>query len=418
MRRLWLRCARLLAAISFLGCLLAQAQPARATEEPGTYVPGEVIVRLTPPLLGSVETLVQTIASQFGLQVLDRLGTLPIFRMKIISNAVSPLTIADVLEALPSVVYAEPNLIGQAPESVGRVSWARGGGAGEYAEQWAPETLRLPEAHTVSRGAGVVVAVLDTGADLDHPALAGHLESGYDFVDLDADPSEEGAYGQDLAYGHGTHVAGLVALAAPEATIVPLRILRPDGSGDSWVLAQALRYAVGLPVAGITPLAHKADVINISYSVQQRSFLLDDVLSLLAALPGGPVVVAAAGNRGPSVAKEYPAGEDQPGVLAVAASTQADTLADFSTRGSWVDVAAPGETILSSVPDNDYGVWSGTSMAAPLAAGVAALVRARYPSFNPAQVTGRIISQAQTIDAPVSRRVDAAAALGLPASAG
>jgi subtilisin family serine protease len=250
--------------------------------------------------------------------------------------------------------------------------------------------------------------------DLDHPVLAGHLAQGFDFVDLDSDPSEEGVYGQDIAYGHGTHVAGLVALAAPEATIVPVRILRPDGSGDSWVLAQALRYVVGLPVAGITPLGHKADVINISYSVQQRSLLLDDVLGLLAALPGAPVIVAAAGNHGPSIAKEYPAAESRSSVLAVAASTEADLLADFSTRGSWVDVAAPGESILSSVPDNDYGVWSGTSMAAPLAAGVAALVRARYPSYSPAQVTARIINQAKTIDASVSRRVDAAAALGLP----
>jgi subtilisin family serine protease len=128
------------------------------------------------------------------------------------------------------------------------------------------------------------------------------------------------------------------------------------------------------------------------------------------------VVVAAAGNRGPSTVKEYPAAENQPGVLAVAASTETDTLADFSTRGPWVDVAAPGESIMSSVPDNDYGVWSGTSMAAPLAAGVAALVRARYPSFNPRQVAAQIIDQAQTIDASVSRRVDAAAALGLPAA--
>jgi subtilisin family serine protease len=418
MRCWWLRCARLLVAISFVGCLLAQAQPARATQEPATYVPGEVIVRLIPPLLGSVETLVQTIASQFGLQVVDRLGTLPVFRLKIIGNVLSPPALAGLLDALPAVLYAEPNFLGQSPEGVARSSWSRGGDAGGVASQWAPGMIRLDEAHTISRGAGVVVAVLDTGADLDHPALAGHLAPGYDFVDLDADPSEEGAYGQDIAYGHGTHVAGLVALAAPEATIVPLRILRPDGSGDSWVLAQALRYAVGLPVPGITPVGHNADVINISYSVRQRSLLLDDVLGLLAALPGSPVVVAAAGNRGPSIAKEYPAGESTPGVLAVAASTEADTLADFSTRGSWVDVAAPGENILSSVPDNDYGVWSGTSMAAPLAAGVAALVRARYPSFKPAQVTGRIISQAHSIDASVSRRVDAAAALGLPAAGG
>jgi subtilisin family serine protease len=414
MHRRWLRYARLLVAISFLGCLLAQAQPARATEESATYVSDEVIVRLVPPLLGSVEALVQTIASQFGLQVLEQLGTLPVFRLKLIHTVLSPLALASLLDALPGVAYAEPNFLGQSPEGVARSSWSKGDDEEGDAPQWAPGKLRLAEAHTVSRGANVTVAVLDTGVDLDHPALAGHLAQGFDFVDLDADPSEEGTYGQDIAYGHGTHVAGLVALAAPEATIVPVRILRPDGSGDSWILAQALRYAVGLPVAGITPLGRKADVINISYSVRQRSLLLDDMLGLLAALPGAPVVVAAAGNQGPSIAKEYPAAESRPGVLAVAASTEADLLADFSTRGSWVDVAAPGEGILSSVPDNDYGVWSGTSMAAPLAAGVAALVRARYPSFNSAQVTARIINNAKTIDASVSRRVDAAAALGLP----
>jgi subtilisin family serine protease len=142
--------------------------------------------------------------------------------------------------------------------------------------------------------------------------------------------------------------------------------------------------------------------------------LIDDLLSLLAALPDGPVVVAAAGNRGPSTVKEYPAAESQPGVLAVAASTETDTLADFSTRGAWVDVAAPGQSILSSVPDNAYSVWSGTSMAAPLAAGTAALVRARYPNLSPAQVVARIVSRSQTIDASVSHRVDAAAALDVP----
>jgi subtilisin family serine protease len=415
MSRQWLRFVRLLVAISFLGCLIAQAQPARAAED-SAYVPGEVIARLVPPLLGSVESLLQTISSRFGLQVLDRLDGLPVFRLKIVNNALSAPALTDLLDAVPGVLYAEPNYLGETPEGVVRSAWSRGGDEGGYAAQWAPDKLRLAEAHAVSRGAGITVAVLDTGADLDHPALIGHLAPGFDFVDLDGDPSEEGVYGQDRAYGHGTHVAGLVALAAPEATIVPLRILKPDGTGNSWLLAQALRYAVGLPVAGITPLARKANVINISYSVRQRSLLIDDVLGLLAALPGGPVVVAAAGNRGPSTVNEYPAAENKPGVLAVAASTEADTLADFSTRGAWVDVAAPGESILSSVPDNAYSVWSGTSMAAPLAAGVAALVRARYPGYNPAQVTARIVDQAKIIDAPVSRRVDAAAALGLQAA--
>jgi subtilisin family serine protease len=415
MHHQWLRFGRLLVTISLLACFIAQAGTANASDPAEEYVSGEVIVRLVPPLLGNVETLATSIAARLGLRVVGRLDTLPIFRLRAVSNLLAAPLLANLLRAIPGVLYAEPNFIGQAPESVARYSWARGGDGGDYAEQWAPPVLRLPEAHTVSQGDGVVVAVLDTGVDIDHPALAGRLMPGFDFVDLDTNPSEEGIYEQDAAYGHGTHVAGLVALAAPDAKILPLRILRPDGSGDSWLLAQALRYSVGAAPSGVLPPAEKADVINISYSVLHRSLLIDDLLGLLAALPDGPVVVAAAGNHGPSTAKEYPAGESRPGVLAVAASTEADTLADFSTQGSWVDVAAPGAHILSSVPDNSYGVWSGTSMATPLTAGVAALVRASYPSLSPAQVVERITTCAAAIDGPVPRRVDAAAALGLPA---
>jgi len=125
-------------------------------------------------------------------------------------------------------------------------------------------------------------------------------------------------------------------------------------------------------------------------------------------------MVAAAGNNGPSTAKEYPAAEDKPGLLAVAASTQADSLADFSTRGSWVNVAAPGEGILSCVPNNSYATWSGTSMAAPFVAGTAALVRARYPGLTAAQVKARIIDSSVIIAGAVPHRLDAAQALDLP----
>jgi subtilisin family serine protease len=407
--------ARLLVALGLALCL-GQMPAARADAGSVAYVPNEVIVRLLPPLLGSVETLVSNLAARFGLRVLDRLDGLPVFRLQILNNLLSAPALATLLDAVPGVLYAEPNFIGQSPASIGRASWAAGGDEGTYHDQWAPAVLRLTEAHAVSQGAGVVVAVLDTGVDRDHPQLAGQLLRGYDFVDFDADPSEEGTHEHDVAYGHGTHVAGLVALAAPQASILPLRILRPDGTGTSWLLAQGLRYAVGAPVAGLVPSLEHADVINISYSVQQRSLLIDDVLGLLMALPDAPLVVAAAGNRGPSTAKEYPAGEGLPGVLAVAASGEDDTLADFSTRGTWVDVAAPGVDILSSVPDDAYGVWSGTSMAAPLTAGVAALVRARYPDLSPRQVAERIVDNATAIEGPVPCRVDAAAALGLAAA--
>jgi subtilisin family serine protease len=211
-------------------------------------------------------------------------------------------------------------------------------------------------------------------------------------------------YGLDSAYGHGTHVAGLIALAAPDAKIMPLRILKPDGTGTSWLLAQAIRYAI----------ANNASVVNMSYSVSKRSFLIDNVLDLVTSLAPRAVMVAAAGNSGPSTAQEYPAAEDKPGLLAVAASTQADSLADFSTRGPWVDVAAPGEGILSCVPNNSYATWSGTSMAAPLVAGTAALVRARYPSLTAAQVKARIVDSSAIIAGAVPHRVDAAQALDLP----
>jgi thermitase len=404
----------LLLAFVLLAGHVAPIRPAQAQSSAGDYVPREVIVRLLPPLLGSVNTLLNSITSQLGLQVLDQLGTLPIFRLKLLNNLLSVEQIINLLQAIPGVLYAEPNYIGQTPESVARYSWFKGDEHGDYEGQWAADIIRLSEAHTVSRGAGVTVAVLDTGVDLDHPALAGRLVPGFDFVDFDPIPAEEGIEGVDAAYGHGTHVAGLIALAAPEAKIRPLRVLGPDGRGSSWLVAQTVRYAAGLPTLGLPLPTASADVISISYSVPKRSLLLDDVLKLVGSLPGGPVVVAAAGNSGPSTAPEYPAAETLPSVLAVAASTSSDTLATFSTRGNWVDVAAPGENILSSLPDDDYGTWSGTSMATPLAAGTAALVIAKYPNLTSSQVVSRIVSKSATIPGDVPRRIDAARALDLP----
>jgi len=360
----------------------------------------EVLVKLTDP------TALPIIRAALQLTLIDQLEGRPIYRLRLANPLASLQNVLAALMANPLVVYAEPNYLGEEPEGIARSSWSSGDDENGYASQWAPDTIRLPEAHTISRGAGITVAVLDTGADLDHPALAGRLVQGIDFVDGDLDPSEEGVYGQDIAFGHGTHVAGLIALAAPDAKIMPLRILRPDGRGNSWLLAQAIRYAA----------TSGARVINISYSVHKRSLLLEDVLGeVMSAVPGA-VVAAAAGNSGPSTAPEYPAAEGVPGLIAVAASTRSDRLADFSTRGSWVDLAAPGDRIVSSVPDNTYGTWSGTSMAAPLVAGTAALVRAANPELSPAAVVERITATAAEIAGPVPHRIDAAAAVGLPAA--
>lgn len=422
MKRTWLHLSRALTMAALLG-LPAISAPAHA-QAPVDYVPGEVVVKLA-----RVTDLASVAASHaLNPTPIDQFGARAIYRMRIL-DGVAPLNRAAALAADSRVVYAEPNYLGGTPEGQQRVSWAKGDDDDDdddvaYAEQWAVSMIRLPEAHTISRGAGVTVAVLDTGVDPAHPALAGRLVSGFDFVDLDADPSEVGAREHNVVYGHGTHVAGLVALVAPEADIMPLRVLNQDGVGNIWVIAEALAYAVNPD--GDLSTDDGADVINLSLSTDRHTNLLTEVEDDVACndddnprdcLAGpqqrGAVVVAAAGNGG-SNAPEYPAAEGVSGSLAVAASTTADELAAFSSHGSWVHVAAPGDQILSSVPGGQYGVWSGTSMATPLVAGQAALVRAVHSSLRSASVVNRILATSADIGGLVPRRIDVAAALGIP----
>jgi thermitase len=421
MNRLLLRLVILLTLITMLLSLIAPVTLAGA-QGAQDFLPNEVLVKLLRT------SDVASLAADYELDPtpLDQFGSRAIFRMRILDGA-SPPVLAAELTADARVVYAEPNFIGRAPEGVQRVSWPKGDEDDDYREQWAAGMIRLPEAHTVTRGAGMIIAVLDTGVDATHPALAGRLVNGYDFVDLDADPSEVGSSELNLHYGHGTHVAGLVALVAPEAKIMPLRVLDENGSGDIWVLAEALAYAINPD--GDPNTADGADVINLSLSTTYETSLLADVVASVTCEqdddPGedddclvgpnqhGAVVVAAAGNSGSSM-PEYPAAEGVIGSLSVAASTQTDTLAAFSNYGSWVHVAAPGEGILSIVPGGEYAVWSGTSMATPLVAGEAALVRAENPGYSAVSVVGHIISKSEGINGPVPKRIDVAAALGIP----
>lgn len=374
------------------------------------YVSDEVLVRLSP----SVDAQAFARASRLrdNLAATDRLGKDPIYRFKIADGDTPPSKVLKLLRN-PQVLYAEPNYLGQLPEARQRSSWVVGGDDNQYWNQWAPAKMHLPEAHAITEGAGVTVAILDTGVDTQHPQLRKQLVAGYDFVGLDADPSEEGAYGVDAAYGHGTHVAGLVALAAPQARIMPLRTLNSAGFGTIWSQVQALRYAAD----------HGAKVINLSYSFALPSLVMADLLSRLtcargadavcrAATQPGVVVVAAAGNSG-LASPEYPAGSNAPGLVAVGATTSADTIASFSNYGSWVQVGAPGDHILSTIPGGGFASWSGTSMASPLAAGTIALVRSRFPQLRPSEAAVQVKTTAVSLPFKIRRRVDAVKALTL-----
>ena len=241
----------------------------------------------------------------------------------------------------------------------------------------------------------VKVAVLDTGVS-PHEDL-GALLPGYDFVQNDTDPSD--------LHGHGTHVAGIVAAirnstgvagVAPGVGIIPVRVLDANGSG-----------LISSVIAGIGfALESKANVINLSLGTTTDVPALKNAIT--QATLSGVLVVAAAGNSGLSNAVSYPAA--YPDVLAVASTTRSNAVSSFSSRGSYVDIAAPGSSILSTYNNGSYVYMSGTSMASPHVAGAAALLFAAHPQSSPLQVSQALCQSATDIDAT---GVDQASGCGL-----
>ncbi len=233
-----------------------------------------------------------------------------------------------------------------------------------FVEQWGMVKLQAPEAWDITTGSpNIQVAVLDTGVDLDHPDLAPKIVSSIDF---------SGSSSADDVHGHGTHVAGIAAACTNngigvagvgyDATIMNVKVLADDGTGYlSWI-AEGIVWAAD----------NGADVINLSLGGSFGSSTLKDAVNY--AWNKGAVVVAAAGNEGSS-SPLYPAYYTN--CIAVAATNGIDQKASWSNYGDWVDVAAPGVSIISTyiaTVNEGYRFFSGTSMASAHVAGLAALV--------------------------------------------
>ncbi len=249
--------------------------------------------------------------------------------------------------------------------------------------QYALAKLRLPEAHTLSHGANVLVAVIDSGIDVRHPELAGTVTDNFDALG-----SSEGPH------VHGTGIAGAIAShgrlmgAAPAVHLIAIRAFGQGSVGaesSSFVILKSLDHAV----------SQHAQIINMSFA-GPKDALIERAINAVAAK--GILMVAASGNAGEKSPPLYPAAN--PNVIAVSATDAKDRLFEASNRGSYIALAAPGAEIFLPAPDKKYQINSGTSFAAAYVSGIAALMLERNPALRPDDLRAILTRTARDLGSP------------------
>jgi type VII secretion-associated serine protease mycosin len=263
------------------------------------------------------------------------------------------------------------------------------------------DQIDVPAAWQLTKGAGVTVAVLDTGADASVPDLAGSVTTGPDYT-AGADPP-----GYQPPHLHGTYIASLIAAhgsgpgrsdgvigVAPEARVLSVRVILDDNEPGFQNYNSNASYADAIPDGIRYAVSHGAGVINMSLGSDMAT---RDMRSAVGyAISHNVVVVASAGNDGSRsgyTPYTYPASFT--GVISVAAVGSGGARASFSDRNSSVVISAPGVNVVGAGPGGEYIVADGTSPASAFVAGVAALIRSKYPRLSPALVTQALVSSAQ-----------------------
>jgi subtilisin family serine protease len=429
--------SRMLARV-FAGLLLLASLPLMAQDR---------FVLVTSP------NKVQDVCRRHGLNPLTQLSGRGVFLVSSFAPDPGTSADADVLSFESNRTLVVPELSGatianltQSSTSIldglpGRtaVNYFGSPAASNYLQQPATALIRHRDAQNGSKltGAGIVVAVIDTGVDANHPTLAASLAPGFNFITnsvsaselADLPPDVAAALtqsstsildGQNLvqlnsstvailsqsstsildgppaAFGHGTMTAGLVHLIAPGAQIMPLKAFSGDGSSDLFNILRAIYYAVD----------HGADVINMSFEVTQNSPALQSAIQY--ALSKNVVVVAASGNDGRQMLV-YPAAYND--VIGVGSTDNHDTKSSFTNFGTnAVFIAAPGEAVISTYPGSNYAAGWGTSFSAPLIAGEAALVLQARTGYKPGDV-GNAISRGVSVQQMGHGRADLCQAL-------
>ncbi|NLD43452.1 MAG: S8 family serine peptidase, partial [Chloroflexi bacterium] len=307
--------------------------------------------------------------------------------------------VVDILSVDPAVAYAEPDYLAVPAVTPNDP---------RYSEQWALGAIGAPAAWDVTTGAGsVAIAVVDSGVDLTHPDLAAQLwtnpgETPGNGADDDGNGLVDDVHGWNTitntgdvsdAHGHGTQVVGVLGAAGDNGAgiagmcwgcrVLAAKAMQDSGAANYSDIAEAVAYAAG----------QGAGVINVSLGGYADSQTLRTAVQSAAATA---VVVAGAGNDALTT-PFYPAA--YPEAVAVASVAEGDALAASSNRGPWVDIAAPGEGILTTLAGGGYGEASGTSLATALVAGTAGLLRSAHPEWSPALVRQHLLLTAADIAA-------------------
>ncbi|MBS3909583.1 MAG: S8 family serine peptidase [Actinobacteria bacterium] len=342
-----------------------------------TTAPGEILVKVKPPYGARA---LSAINKSFRAQSLTTHSYNGIHQI-VLPAGTDVERAAQEYAALPYVEFAEPNRIRRALYSPTDPY---------FSLQWALPKIGAPDFWDKVPVTPVVVAVIDTGVDYNHEDLSNKVIKGYDFINNDNDPMDD--------HFHGTHVAGIIAAetnnavgiagVAPGAKILAIKVLGRDGEGTDLQISKGIVYAAD----------NGAKIINLSLGGPGWSFVLDDAVQY--ARKKGCLVVASAGNAGTSETY-YPASYD--GVVSVGATDSYDKRAYFSNFGPDVDIAAPGVDILSTYNKGGtptYVYAGGTSMAAPVICGAAALISAGNPTYTADQLQRALLLATQDLGTP------------------
>lgn len=343
------------------------------------FVANEIVLEFAPGATAQTRNALANALqlTELETQTFELTGRL-LSRWRIDGTRSVPATLRLIARNYPGVSGGWANMIYVGTQAQAPVVQAQSPAAGSA--QYVVDKLHLLEAHRITSGDDVLVAVIDSKIDTGHPDLAGVVADEHDVVGTPA-----------IAHSHGTAIAGAIAArskligVAPKVKLLAVRAFSASGEG-----AQSTTFNI---LKSVDWAARKnARIINMSFAGPPDDLLRE---MLAKANARGIVLIAAVGNAGPRSPPLYPAADA--GVIGVTATDADDRLMPQANRGPQVAVAAPGVEILAVAPDGKYQVTSGTSVAAAHASGVAALLLASKPNLTPAQVRASLIRAANRI---------------------